>query len=451
MPIKIFNTLGRDVQAFSPIHEGKVNIYHCGPTVYWDQHIGNMRAAVIADLVKRIFKYNTYTDRNGIVKNYNVTLVRNYTDVGHLTGDNVGDADTGEDRMDKAANREGLTANAIADKYIANFERDIKLLNADSADEKPRATEYIDEMKNMISDLYSKGPEGSNEKFAYKTSKGIYFDISKYPSYTKLSGQKLDLQNTHSGHGDVHDSGKRNSADFALWIYAIGAHANALQTWEGPNLDVIHHTSTKEEDAPRGFPGWHLECSVMSKHFLDAHFDVHMGGIEHIPVHHTNEIAQSECANGEKYVNYWLHNEHLLIDGNKMSKSEGTAFTINDIINKNINPLTLRYFFLQAHYRSKQNFTWEALLASQTAYNKLKKQIENLKLLSSLKLNKISTTQNNKVIINLYEEKFLKAINNDFNTSQALAIIWILLKDKDIYSDEKLNLIYKFDQVLGVL
>ena len=451
MPIKIFNTLGRELQTFSPIHEGKVNIYHCGPTVYWDQHIGNMRATVIADLVKRIFEYNTYTDKNGIVKNYNVTLVRNYTDVGHLTGDNVGDADTGEDRMDKAANREGLTANAIADKYIANFERDIKLLNADSADEKPRATKYIDEMKNMISDLYYKGPEGSNENFAYKTSQGIYFDISKYPSYTKLSGQKLNLQNAHSGHGDAYDNDKRNSADFALWIYATGSHANALQTWEGPMLNILHHTPTKENDTHRGFPGWHLECSVMSKHYFGAHFDVHMGGIEHIPVHHTNEIAQSECANDEKYVNYWLHNEHLLIDGNKMAKSEGTAFTVNDIINKNINPLTLRYFFLQAHYRSKQNFTWEALLASQTAYNKLKKQIENLKLLSPIKLNKILIAQNSKEKINLYEEKFLKAINNDFNTSQALAIMWILLKDKDIMSDEKLNLIYKFDQVFGIL
>lgn len=437
MPIKIYNTLGRELQTFEPVNktpdkDGRivVNMYHCGPTVYWDQHIGNLRSVVLVDLIKKTFEYN----------NYKITLVRNYTDVGHLTSDNlVGHdghgielAETGIDRMDKAANREGLTPDAIADKYIASFERDTTLLKANSADSKPRATTFIKEMQKMINELLIKG-------FAYETTQGIYFDISQYPKYTELSGQKLDLQNTHSGHGEVSDEQKRNSADFALWIYAIGTHAGASQTWE-------YSPPFGDRDESRGFPGWHIECSAMSKALLGTHLDIHMGGIEHIPVHHTNEIAQSESANGEKYVNYWIHNEHLLVDNKKMSKSEGTSYLLSDIIAKDIGPLALRYFFLQAHYRSKQNFTWEALEASSTAYKKLKRQ---MKILSSSDMAPPFTGENG-FEGELYTKKFLKSVNNDFNTPQALAIVWTLLKDKNINSNEKLNLIYKFNEVLGL-
>ena len=296
--IFIYNTMGRELQEFIPIDKNEIKMYHCGPTVYWNQQIGNMRAVVCADLIKRSLEYNT--DQNG--NNYKVTLVRNYTDVGHLTGDNIGDADTGEDRMDKAARRDNKTPDEIADFYIDRYIKDIKLLNADSADYTPRATEYISEIIEMVGELLDKD-------FAYTTEQGVYFNVAKYSEYTRLSGQKLDLQNVGSGHGDVSDNNKINSADFALWIFTVGSHADALQTWKSP--------------FGLGFPGWHMECSVMAKVILGNHFDIHMGGIEHIPVHHTNEIAQSECANGEKYVNYWLHNEHLLIDNKKMSKSEG--------------------------------------------------------------------------------------------------------------------------------
>ncbi len=428
MPIKIYNTLGRELQTFKSIQKGEVKMYHCGPTVYWDQHIGNMRAIVFADLFKRALEYN----------NYRVTLVRNYTDVGHLTGDNIGDADSGEDKMDKAATREGLQPDAIADKYIASFEKDITLLHANSADSKPRATEYINEIKIMVNELLVKG-------FAYQTSQGIYFDVVKYPEYTKLSGQKLDLQSVHAGHGNVSDGEKRNNSDFALWIYAQGPHAKALQTWsssfEDKNIIIKKN----------GFPGWHIECSAMSRALLGDHIDIHMGGIEHIPVHHTNEIAQSESANGVKYVNYWLHNEHLLVDGKKMSKSEGTSYLLSDIISKSIDPLALRYFFLQAHYRSKQNFTWEALDASATAYKKLKRQVDILSAsdMDPLHLEKKLEIEVNPKFIS-YQSKFLSSINNDFNFSQALAIIWTLLKDNDLSSIQKLELIHEFNKVLGL-
>ena len=372
-------------------------------------------------------------------------MVRNYTDVGHLTGDNIGDADTGEDRMDRAASREGLTPDAIADKYIASFQRDIKLLNADikadsadTMDHTPRATSYIKEIQEMVDKLLDKG-------FAYETSGGIYFDVSKYPEYTRLSGQKLDLQSAHAGHGVVSDGDKRNSADFALWIYAKGTHARALQTWDyTPTL-----STGREPQSERcvGFPGWHIECSAMSHALLGSHFDIHMGGIEHIPVHHSNEIAQSESANGEKYVNYWVHNEHLLVDGKKMSKSEGTSYLLSDIMAKGIHPLTLRYFFLQAHYRSKQNFTWEALEASDVAYNKLKRQIEILRQSPVSLVIKPADVDTNAMQI---QEKFLKAINNDFNFAQALAMVWTLIKDKELSSEAKLHLIDDFNTVFGL-
>ncbi len=434
--IFIYNTMGRELQEFVPIYsaagpDGKVEVrmYHCGPTVYWDQQIGNMRAVVLADLIKRSIEYNT--DENG--NNYKVTLVRNYTDVGHLTGDNIGDADTGEDKMDKAARRDGKTPDQIADFYIQRYLHDIKLLNADSATYTPRATEYINQIIEMVQDLLDKG-------FAYTTTQGVYFNVAKYPEYTKLSGQKLELQNVGTGHGDVNDNQKINSADFALWIFKTGKHADALQTWDSPfnNESVVNG---------RGFPGWHIECSVMSKAIIGNHFDIHMGGIEHIPVHHTNEIAQSECANGEKYVNYWLHNEHLLIDNKKMSKSEGTAYFVSDVIKKGGTQyaMALRYFFLQAHYRSKQNFTWEALLASYTAYTKLLKEIEKLK-----KEESNTNVGYSNAIVSVYKEKFLKAINKDFNIPMALGIMWSMTKDREVGTQDKLDLIKDFNKVFGL-
>jgi cysteinyl-tRNA synthetase len=412
MNITLTNTLSRKKETFSPITAGMVGMYHCGPTVYWNQHIGNMRAVVIADLARRMFEYNGYT----------VNLVRNYTDVGHLTGDNIGDADTGEDRMTKAVRRENLTPDEIAQKYIDTYNHDILTLNVELPTHTPRATEFINDMIGMVQELIASG-------HAYTTDYAVYFDVTTYHEYTKLSGQQLAGQEQGEGHGSVTDSNKRNAADFALWFFKAGTHAHALQTWPSPFVSpLIKHGE--------GFPGWHIECSAMSKHYLGTTFDVHMGGIEHIPIHHTNEIAQSTCANHEHFVNYWLHNEHLLVDNKKMAKSEGTSFTIADIEEKGFEPLTLRYFFLQAHYRSKQNFTWEGLTASQTAYRKLRTTIQNF--------------PDDGTIADAYQILFHEMINDDLNTAGALATVWELLKNPNVSDADKKATILDFDKVLGL-
>lgn len=412
-PIYILNTLSKEKELFTPIVSGEVSMYHCGPTVYWTQHIGNMRAVVIADLVRRVFEYN----------GYKVNLVRNYTDVGHLTGDNIGDADSGEDRMEKAAKRENSTPDEIANRYIDIYNKDIKSLGTLPPTSTPRATEYIQEMQSMVSTLLEKG-------FAYSTPLAIYFDISKADDYTRLSKQKLENLLTGTGHGDVSDGAKRNAGDFALWFFKAGTHANALQTWESPFTSPLVENGT-------GFPGWHIECSAMSRALLGNTLDIHMGGIEHIPVHHTNEIAQSECCNGTPYVHYWIHNEHLLVDGGKMSKSEGTSYSVADIVAKGYSPLVLRYFFLQAHYRSKQNFTWDALHASSVAYKKLVQYFSD----------NFTTTGN---VSEKYEELFINSINDDFNTTSALGVLWELVKDDTVSTADKVASLVHFDKVLGL-
>ncbi len=391
--LKIFNTLGRELQDFKPIEEGKVRFYQCGPTVYWTQHIGNMRAVVAADLIRRTFQY----------LGYKVKFVRNYTDVGHL----VSDGDEGEDKMAKGAKREGLTPDEIADKYIQIFEDDINALNILPADVKPRATHYIKPMIEMVQDLLDKS-------FAYSTPKAIYFDVTKFPEYTKLSAQKLDLQEQGAGQGSVDDSqNKHHPADFALWFFKTGTHKNALQTWPSP-------FSSPGVEKGEGFPGWHIECSAMTKAELGDTLDIHMGGIEHIPVHHPNEIAQSEAANGVKFVNYWLHNEHLNVDDGKMSKSDGTGFALSELIEKGFDPLVLRYFFTQAHYRSKQNFTWEALESAQIALNKLRKEV-SIKAFAK-------TTVTSTDIDEELKSQLVEALEEDFNIPKALGIIWTAVK-----------------------
>lgn len=412
MNITLTNTLSREKELFKPITEGVVGMYHCGPTVYWNQHIGNMRAVVIADFLRRTFEYN----------NYKVTLVRNYTDVGHLTGDNIGDADTGIDRMTKAVQREQLSPDEIANKYIELYNRDIASLNTLPPTNAPKATEHISDMIAMVVQLLDDG-------FAYTTDSAVYFDVSKYPDYTKLSGQKLDLQETGTGHGDAHDTSKKNPHDFALWFFKVGSHANALQTWESPFVSPLVENG-------RGFPGWHIECSAMSKHFLGETFDIHLGGIEHIPIHHTNEIAQSTCANHKHFVNYWLHNEHLMVDGKKMAKSEGTSYLMSDIIDRGFEPLALRYFFLQAHYRSKQNFTWDALTASQTALRKLRATIQQF--------------PDGGTISESYQTLFKEMMNDDLNTASGLATVWELLKNPEVSDTDKKATILDFDRILGL-
>ncbi|MCK5592402.1 MAG: class I tRNA ligase family protein, partial [Candidatus Pacebacteria bacterium] len=317
MDVKIYNTMSRSKEVFKPIKDEHVGFYQCGPTVYWTQHIGNMRAVTLADFIVRSLQY----------AGYDVTFVRNYTDVGHMTSD----ADTGDDKMEKGAKREGLSPKEIADKYIAIYEQDVTDLNTLSPDFKPKATENIDGIIEMTQTLLDKG-------YAYTTPLAIYFDISKAEDYTKLSRQNMEEIIDGAGSSDVEDPDKIHSADFALWIFKAGKHKNALQFWTSPFQSPL--VSNGE-----GFPGWAIECSVMSKKHLGATLDIHMGGVEHIPIHHTNEIAQSESANDAPYVNYWLHNGHLLVNNTKMSKSEGTSYSLAELKEKGFDPLALRYFF----------------------------------------------------------------------------------------------------------
>lgn len=412
--LKIFNTLGRELKEFKSIEKDKVKFYQCGPTVYWTQHIGNMRAVVMGDLVRRSLAY----------LGYDVSYVRNYTDFGHLTSD----ADEGEDKMEKGAKREGISPKEVADKYISEFENDISSLNVLAPTLTTRATDYLQQMIRMVEDLLNKG-------IAYATPKAIYFNVSKFPEYTKLSGQKLEMNKSGEGHGDITDSNKINPADFALWFFKTGVHKNALQYWPSP-------FNSPEVENGIGFPGWHIECSAMVKASLGNTIDIHMGGVEHIPVHHTNEIAQSECANDAKYVNYWIHNEHLDVDGTKMSKSLGNVWSLSTLVEKGYSPMSLRFFFLQSHYRSKQNFTFEALEASATAYKRLQNLV-NLwakEVKGNMDLTKINRE---------FKERFIMALEEDFNIPLSLSVLWEVTKS-DLLSTEKLATILDFDKVLGL-
>ncbi len=399
--IALFNTLSKKKEVFEPIAPGEVKIYQCGPTVYWTQHIGNIRAMVIADILVRTFKY----------VGYEVKFARNYTDVGHLTSD----GDDGEDRMEKGVRREGTTPNEIAQKYIDIFEKDIMEINTIPPNFRPRATEYIPEMIEMVATLLEKG-------FAYNTPLAIYFDISKAKDYTGLSGQILENNIEDAGKGTVSDSNKKNPEDFSIWFFKAGAHENALQTWKNPFSEK------------QGFPGWHLECSAMIKKLLGDTIDIHMGGIEHITVHHTNEIAQSESTNNKSLSHFWMHNEHLLVDSKKMSKSEGTTYALADIKEKGFSARDLRYLFLNAHYKSKQNFTWEALEGAQTALRKLSEHIG----------------EESGVVDEKYQTRFTEIIANDLNTPQALALAWEVAKDDTISPADKTATLLDFDRVLGL-
>ncbi len=407
-PIHLYNTLSRKMDLFTPVKAGKVSFYQCGPTVYWTQHIGNMRAMVMADLIRRSFEY----------LGYDVKFVRNYTDVGHLTSD----SDSGEDKMQKASKRENASPKEIAEKYIKIFEKDVAELNTLVPDYKPKATEYIEEIIDMVQILLDKG-------FAYSTDLAIYFDVTKAKNYTKLSRQVLEDNQSGAGSGDVEDPHKRHPADFSVWFFKAGKHENAIQYWKSTFKSPL----VKDGE---GFPGWHIECSAMIRKLLGKTIDVHMGGIEHVPVHHTNEIAQSEGVNGAPLSNYWLHNEWLVTNNIKLSKSEGTSLDLEQIKEKGFSPLALRFFFTQAHYRSRQNFTWEALEAAQNGYVNLLKHISSL----GDKIGKVDEK---------FKKEFSDVLADDFNTPQAVAVLFEMLKS-NISNADKLATALDFDRVLGL-
>lgn len=409
--LKLYNTVTRSLEEFTPIEDKKVLFYHCGPTVYWTQHIGNLRGMTMGDILVRTLRYFGYA----------VTHVRNYTDVGHLTSD----ADTGQDKMEKGARREGLTPDDLAQKYIDIFEADTKAINLVEPNFKPRPSKLIPEVLSMVETLMNKG-------FAYVTDFAVYFDVSKFSAYTKLSRQNLEKSKKGMGKGEASDPKKRHFADFALWIFKKGAHVNALQAWESP-WGV-------------GFPGWHIECSVMAKKYLGDTIDIHMGGVEHIPIHHTNEMAQSEAANGKPFVRYWLHNEHLVVNQEKMAKSQGTGLSVSEVKERGFDLLALRYFYLTAHYRTRQNFSWEALKSAQAALFELRSQVGILRVHAS-KRSMLSDEKLKKY--DAFRDQFDEALASDLNTPKALAVVWEALKS-NIPSQDKFELLLDFDEVLGL-
>jgi len=336
MDMHLYNTLTRSKELFRPLKEGEVFMYHCGPTVYNYAHLGNLRAYVFADILRRVFSFN----------NYAVKQVINITDVGHLTSDE----DEGEDKLEAGARREGKSAQEIAEFYTGAFLEDMSALNIDTrATLFPKATEHIAEQIDLIKTLEKKGA-------TYRTSDGVYFDTSACKQYGELA--HLDIAGLKEGARVLKNPEKRNATDFALWKFSK-PEEKRQQEWESP--------------WGLGFPGWHLECSAMSMKYLGPHFDIHTGGIDHIPVHHTNEIAQSETATGEKFVNYWMHAGFVNIEGAKMAKSEENFITLKTLTEKGFSPLAYRYWLLTADYKKTINFTWEALEGAETAFRKLQR------------------------------------------------------------------------------
>jgi cysteinyl-tRNA synthetase len=392
--LEVYNTLTRKKEVFKPISKGRVGIYSCGPTVYWYQHIGNLRTYIFSDFLRRTLKYN----------NYQIKHVMNVTDVGHL----VSDADTGEDKIEQAAKKEKKSAKEIVNYYLKVFRDDFKKLNIVEPDVWPKATENIKEQIDLIKKLEKKG-------FVYKTSDGIYFDTSKFKNYGKLS--KRNIKGLKAGKR-VGVGEKKNNTDFALWKFSEKSSIRQ-QEWKSP--------------WGLGWPGWHLECSAMSMKYLGESFDIHTGGADHVQIHHTNEIAQSEAVTGKKFVKYWMHAAWLLFKGEKVSKSKGGLYTISDLEKKGFDPLSFRYLCLTTHYRKPLEFSIKKLEFAKKSYSRLR--------------NIISEIQDSG-INKKYLKEFEEAINNDLDMPRALQILWKLVRDKK--AKGKMGAIKKMDDVLGL-
>lgn len=390
MEIKLYNTLHHKLEVFRPIENNKVGIYVCGPTVYNYVHIGNLLSYVNWDILKRTFEYF----------DFEVKEVMNITDV--------------DDKTIRDSQKTKKTLKEFTEFYTKEFFNDTKKLNIEKVDFNPRATEHIKEMVDLIKKLLDK-------KIAYKTKDGIYFNIEKFPNYGELS--KLDKEGLMvgaSGRVRKDEYSKENVSDFVLWKF-----------WDKNDGNVFWETSIG-----KGRPGWHIECSAMSKRYLGQPFDIHTGGIDLAFPHHENEIAQSEAAYGKKFVNYWLHNEHLLVNNEKMSKSKGNFYNLKDIINKGYSPIDFRYLVISSHYRSKLNFTWNSLESAHQACEKMKKQVLSIK-------------SNDGKIIKKYKQEFMKALADDLNTPIALSLVWQLLKSHEKNNDKYATII-DFDRVMGL-
>lgn len=400
MSIQLYNTLTRKKENFEPQEGNTVRIYSCGPTVYSFAHIGNFRAYIFMDTLRRMLKYN----------GYNLKHVMNITDVGHLESD----ADEGEDKMEKAARKENKNPYEIAEFYTNVFFEDMQKLNIHKPEIIAKATQHIPEMLEFVQGLVKNG-------YAYETSRGIYFDISKLDKYPVLSNRNIDEQ-IAGARVDV-DEEKRNPYDFALWIKAPENH---IMKWESP--------------WGLSYPGWHIECSAMGRKYLGDQFDIHTGGIDHIPTHHENEIAQSKGLTGKIPAKTWMHVEFLQVDGGKMSKSLGNTYTIAQLQEKGIEPLAYKLFCFTAHYRTKLNFTFETAIATQKALMRLRegfiKHQHGTEIIEEQKIKE-------------YENKFLDTINDDLNMPSAMGIVWEIVRNEK-KSKQYAELLLKFDKVLGL-
>ncbi|MBP7096620.1 MAG: cysteine--tRNA ligase [Spirochaetia bacterium] len=408
MPLKLFNTLGRELQEFRPLVPGKVGLYGCGPTVYKYAHLGNMRPYVVHDVLVRFLRS----------LGYEVTHVMNVTDVGHLSDD----ADEGEDKMVKSAGELHKGVLEIAAFYTDAFFRDTERLNVARPTVVCPATKHIPEMIELVKRLEAKG-------YTYSAGGNLYFDVSKFPRYGELA--RIDLDELKAGARVEVDPNKKHHADFVLWFTKSKFEGQAL-TWDSP--------------WGRGYPGWHLECSAMSMKYLGESFDIHAGGIEHIPIHHTNEIAQSEAATGKKWVNYWIHNEWLTLGKLKMSKSSGETLTVQTLVDKGYDPLDYRYFLLGSHYRSQAAFTWEALDGARAALAGLRERVLALRDKAAAPLPEAALGPAAKARL----DAFRAAMEDDLSTPRALAELWGLLKDGAVPPGEALGAALAMDAVLGL-
>lgn len=421
--LKLYNTLGTSLQEFHPVESGKVGFYGCGPTVYNYAHIGNLRAYVFQDTLARTLQF----------LGYKVKHVMNITDVGHLTDD----GDTGEDKMLRSAKERGRSVLEIAEFYSRSFFYDCERLGIRMPDVVCKATEHIDDMIALIKRIEANG-------HTYQAGGNLYFDISTFPSYGQLAN--LNLDELKAGARIEVDKNKKNPHDFVLW-FTNSKFENQALLWDSP--------------WGRGYPGWHIECSAMSMKYLGEHFDIHTGGIDHIRVHHTNEIAQSEAATGHKWVNYWLHNEFLVMDKGKMSKSAGNFLILENLIQKGFNPLDYRLLLLGGHYRSQITFSWAAMEGAKNArrslLSKVAKVIEECSTrknldtsapeVQSLEAARSAATSES---MRTYLNEFAESLMQDISTPKALSVLNTALKDKSLSSDEILSLVNTFDGVLGL-
>ncbi len=402
MEIKFYNTLTRKKEIFKSIKKNEVGLYTCGPTVYWYQHIGNMRYFIFSDILKRTLLYN----------NYKVKQIINITDVGHLTND----SDDGEDKIEIASRKEGKSAKEISEYYFSVFKKDLEKLNIIFPHKWTKATEHIKEQIELIKKLEKKG-------YTYKTSDGIYFYSSRFKDYGKFA--KLKIEGLEAGKR-ISLGERKNKTDFALWKFSQ-VNEKRQQEWDSP-WGV-------------GFPGWHIECSAMSMKYLGETIDIHTGGEDHIPIHHTNEIAQSECATGKKFVNYWMHVAFLVNkNGEKISKSKGGLYTISELEKEGFSPLHYRYYCLLTHYKKPLQFSLENLESAKNSYEKIKRKIIEIK----------KEKHKGKDFSEAYEKEFNKTINDDLNISLAIQVFWKVLDDFDFSSKDKIKLLEKFDSVLGL-